>query len=87
MLHFDDHFASDSCKLSCLLWASGPKGRVRFDVGTGVLDFLGGGNPVHDWKNLELCIRERAKIELACRRAYATRPGSIVELQPADFAG
>jgi hypothetical protein len=34
---------------------------------------------------VELCIRERTRLEEACQRAFADRPGHYVELQSHDF--
>jgi hypothetical protein len=49
--------------------------RVRFLVNRLILtDVLGGGNPVHDHANLAVCRAERARIEAACMRAFASRP-------------
>jgi hypothetical protein len=86
MLEFDS-FMSDPYDNCCFVWASRPDGkRARFTISSEILvEVLGGGNPVHDRQNRDLCERARAKIEAACRHAYAARPTSVVELQPADF--
>jgi hypothetical protein len=49
-------FHSDGM-LGCVLWAEETlKGRVRFDIGSRILeDALHGGNPVHDAANVALC--------------------------------
>jgi hypothetical protein len=61
--------------------------RVRFHIGDRILeDVLQGGNPVHDAANEALCERNRERIEAACRRAFADRPGERVDLQPIDFS-
>jgi hypothetical protein len=96
MLTFDDQFASGQPvprvqdnvnSLGCVLWADArDKRRVRFYIGPLILeDVLHGGNPVHDDKNVELCARERPRIEAACRRAFASRPSAYIALQPFDF--
>ncbi len=87
MLTFDPVFHSDRA-LGCVLWADETVlRRVRFDMGHRILeDVLQGGNPVHDKANEELCERNRERIEAACRRAFADRPGERVELQPTDFS-
>lgn len=87
MLTFDPSFHSDGV-LGCVLWADETlMGRVRFDIGHRILeDVLQGGNPVHDKENEKLCERNRERIEAACRRAFADRPGEHVELEPADFS-
>jgi hypothetical protein len=96
MLTFDDQFASgqpvprvqDGVNfLGCVLWAdASDKRRVRFYIGPLILeDVLHGGKPVHDDKNVELCVRERSRIEAACRRAFASRPSVYIALQPFDF--
>jgi hypothetical protein len=95
MLTFDDQFASGQPvprvqdgvnSLGCVLWADTDKRRVRFYIGPLILeDVLHGGKPVHDDKNVELCVRERSRIEAACRRAFASRPSAYIALQPFDF--
>jgi hypothetical protein len=60
---------------------------VAFYIGPTILrDVLHGGNPVHDAANEALCERNRERIEAACRRAFADRPGERVDLQPTDFS-
>jgi hypothetical protein len=86
MLTFDVSFHSDGL-VSCFIWADEPKmGRVRFHIGPRILeDVLHGENPVHDARNLVLCEKERERIEAACRRAFAQRPGKGIDLKPNDF--
>jgi hypothetical protein len=48
-------------------------------------DVLHGGNSVHDDRNVELCDRERPRIEAACRRAFASRPSAYIALEAFDF--
>lgn len=83
---FDKDFRTDG-EIGCWLWADRPDGkRVRFSIGHLILEeILGGGNPVHHNANLDLCERERTKIETACGRAFAARPGQRVELRRMDF--
>ena len=87
MLTFDDSVHSDGL-VSCFIRADEPKmGRVTFYIGPTILqDVLHGGNPVHDDANVALCKRNRERIEAACRRAFADRPGEHVDLQPTDFS-
>jgi hypothetical protein len=87
MLTFDPNFHSDRA-LGCFLWADETAmRRVRFDIGHRILeDVLHGGNPVHDAENEALCERNRERIEAACRRAFAERPGDRVDLRPGDFS-
>jgi hypothetical protein len=82
MLTFDVDFHSDDHELSCVLWADETvEGRVRFDIGSRILeDVLHGGNPVH-----ALCEQERPRIEAACRHAFAARPSGQIKLEPGDF--
>jgi len=86
MLTFDPDFHSDDL-LGCVLWASETlMGRVRFDIWSLILqDILHGRNPVHDKSNVELCERERPRIEAACRHAFAIRPSTHVALESSDF--
>ena len=86
MLTFDQSFFPDGV-LGCVLWADETvMGRVRFDIGSRILqDMLHGGNPVHDDANVALCERERPRIEAACRSAFAIRPSRHIKLQPSDF--
>jgi hypothetical protein len=86
MLTFDPSFHSDGV-LGCVLWADETvMGRVRFDIGSRILeDVLHGGNAVHDDANLALCERERPRIEAACRRAFAIRPSEHIKLELSDF--
>ena len=87
MLTFDDRFHSDGLS-SCVLWADEPTmKRVCFNIGARVLqDVLQGGNPVHDDANVALCERMRKQIELACRRAFMSRPTARVDLRSTDFS-
>jgi hypothetical protein len=87
MLTFDIEFHSDG-GLGCILWADETvMGRVRFDLGSRILeDVLLGGNAVHNDANVALCDRQRPRIEAACRRAFASRPSSHIALEPSDFA-
>src|SRR5262249_32341869 len=68
-------------------WADEPEyRRVRFEIPGLVLeDVLGGGNAVNLHQSVNLCRRERARIEKACRRALAERPGDRILLEPRDF--
>jgi hypothetical protein len=87
MLTFEVKFHSDG-EFGCFLWADETVTgeRIRFDIGSRILeDILHGGNAVHDPANVELCKRERPRIEAACRRAFATRSSSPVRLEPSDF--
>jgi hypothetical protein len=88
MLTFEDSFHSDGV-LSCFLWADSDEPtmkRVCFYIGPTILqDVLHGGNPVHDAANVELCEKERLRIEAACRRAFASRPNERIDLQLNDF--
>jgi hypothetical protein len=86
MLTFEDQFHSDGT-LGCILWADETvKGRVRFNIGSEILqDVLHGQNPVHEDANITLCENERRRIEAACRKAFATRPNDRVNLHPTDF--
>jgi hypothetical protein len=87
MLTFDVSFHSDGV-LGCVLWADETvMKRVRFYIGPNILeDVLCSGNPVHDDANVALCEKERGRIEAACRRAFADRPGARIDLQPTDFS-
>ena len=87
MLTFDDSVHSDGL-VSCFIQADEPKmGRVTFYIGPIILqDVLHGGNPVHDDANKALCKRNRERIEAACRRAFADRPGERIDLRPSDFS-
>jgi hypothetical protein len=90
MLAFDDSFAADGIEegsLGCVLWASEPKfRRVRFHLGHQLLtDILAGENPVHHLKNAALCENSRARIEKACRRAFARDQCDRIELSFIDF--
>jgi hypothetical protein len=61
--------------------------RVRFNIGSTILqDVLHGGNPVHHDANVALCEKNRSQIEAACRRAFANRPHTSIDLQPIDFS-
>lgn len=73
--------------MSCYLWADVPAhGRVRFEIPCLVMeDVLGGGNTVNDDANVLLCEREPTRIERACRRAFAERPGGRIVVQPQHF--
>ena len=43
---------------------------------------LHGGNPVHHEENVvALCMKERPRIEAACRHAFASRPSERIDLQ------
>jgi hypothetical protein len=88
MLTFDDHFASDG-GFGCVLWATDEPAnkRVRFNIGSEILqDVLHGKSPVHHEVNVNLCNRERHRIEEACRRAFANRPSESINLEPSDFS-
>ena len=86
-MDFQDHFESDGHALTCMLWASEPGHvRVRFAIGHEILTkVLGSGNPVHHKRNWVLCERKRKRIEAACRRAFAQRPGEYIVLVRGDF--
>jgi hypothetical protein len=87
MLAFDDEFRLTGSRHCCALWADEPTfKRVRFSVNTQILPALPTGpKPLHEFAELELCERERDQIETACRRAFADRAGSNIELRPTDF--
>ena len=96
MLIFDEQFASgepiprghdrDNVILGCVLWADNTGKRVRFYISPDIIDgVLKGENSVHDHQNVELCVRERTRLEEACQRAFDRRPGHYVELEPHDF--
>jgi hypothetical protein len=87
MLAFDDEFRLTGSRHCCALWADEPTfNRVRFSVNTEILpDLPKGPSPVHEFAELELCERERDQIEVACRRAFAARASSDIELRPSDF--
>jgi len=87
MLAFDDEFRLTSSRNCCALWADEPTfKRVRFSVNTQILSNRPkGSNPLHEFAELELCERERDQIESACRRAFAERASSDIELRPTDF--
>lgn len=88
MLQFDDRFEPEMYDLACVLWATLPsEKRVRFEVTETILmDVLKFGNPVDDLKNVAKCEQARARIEEACRKAYARRPSDDnIALLPADF--
>jgi hypothetical protein len=96
MLIFDELFASgepvprgqdrDNVILGCVLWADDAGRRVRFYISPDIIDgVLKGENSVHDHQNVELCVRERTRLEEACQRAFDRRPGHYVELEPHDF--
>ena len=96
MLIFDELFASgepvprgqdrDNVILGCVLWADDAGRRVRFYISPDIIDgVLKGENSVHDHQNVELCVRERTRLEEACQRAFDDRPGHYIELQPQDF--
>lgn len=90
MLSFDDAFLGDSVEegsLGCVLWATEPKfRRVRFHLSHQILtDVLHGNNSVHHLKNIELCESSRARIEKACRRAFARDQVDRIELVFIDF--
>jgi hypothetical protein len=87
MLQFDDRFEPAPYDLACVLWATLPtEKRVRFEITSTILmDVLKFGNLVDDQKNVTQCEQARAKIEEACRTAYAKRPSKHVVLLPADF--
>jgi hypothetical protein len=87
VLTFDVEFHSDDDVLGCVLWADETvMGRVRFNIGRKILqDELKGENPVHGNLNVALCEKERARIEAACRDAFASRPSKCIDLQPSDF--
>jgi hypothetical protein len=101
MIHdllFDQQFASgepvprgqdrENVILGCVLWADHAGKRVRFYISPDIIDgVLNGENAVHDHLNVELCVRERTRLEKACQRAFDIRPGHYVELQPQDFGG
>jgi hypothetical protein len=86
MLRFDDHFASYGAR-GCALWAGEPAiDRVRFNIGHKILrEVLHGGKPGRHDADFALCERERSRIETACRRAFASRPGARISLRKADF--
>ena len=86
MLTFEDTFHSDGL-VSCFIWADEPTmKRVRFYIGPTILeDVLHGGNAVHDDANVALCNGNRERIEAACRRAFAERPGERIDIEPIDF--
>ena len=72
--------------LGCVLWADDAGKRVRFYISPDIIDgVLKGENSVHDHQNVELCVRERTRLEEACQRAFDDRPGHYVELQTHDF--
>jgi hypothetical protein len=87
MLAFDDEFRLTGSRHCCALWADEPTfKRVRFSVDTQILpDLPTAPKPLHEFAELELCERERDQIETACRRAFADRAGSDIELRPTDF--
>jgi hypothetical protein len=93
---FDELFASgepvprsqdrDNVIQGCVLWADDAGNRVRLYISPDIIDgALKGENAVHDHQDVELCIRERTRLEEGCRRAFADRPGPYVELQSDDF--
>jgi hypothetical protein len=88
MLQFDDRFIPERPEiLVCLLKATLQSGeRVQFEVTAAILmDVLKVGNPVDHLNNVAQCERARARIEEACRTAYAKRPSDKIALSPADF--
>ena len=87
MLAFDDEFKLTGSRHCCTLWAREPTfKRVRFSVNTNILPGLPKGpNLIHEFAELELCERDRDQIEAACRRAFADRASSDIELRPTDF--
>jgi hypothetical protein len=87
MLAFDDEFRLSSDRNHCTLWADESRfKRVRFSIDTHLLpDVPQGGNTVHDFADLALCESERSRIEAACRRAFAKRASTDIELEPTDF--
>ena len=88
MLTFDDDFHSDPT--GCFLCAKTEIGvRVQFNIGTMILqDELDQKGPaINDEMNVALCVKERSRIEAACRRAFASRPSERIDLQPSDFHG
>jgi hypothetical protein len=88
MLTFDLSFHSDGV-LACVLWADETvMGARAFRHRPQLIleDVLHGGNAVHDDANMALCEKERARIEAACRRAFANRPSTRVKLEPSDFS-
>ena len=88
MLVFDDEFKLTGRRKLCTLWANEPKfKRVCFTINTDILpDGRKAVSGIHDFGELQLCEGERPYIEAACRRAFANRPNSDIELQPSDFA-
>jgi hypothetical protein len=87
MLAFDDEFRLTGSRHCCALWADEPTfKRVRFSVNTQILPGLpASANALHEFAELELCERDRDQIESACRRAFADRASSDIELRPTDF--
>jgi hypothetical protein len=86
MLVFDDEFVLSGQRNCCTLWAKEPKlKRVCFSIDTNLLPNAPKGAHI-DLAELELCERERARIEAACRRAFANRASRCIDLQAADFA-
>jgi hypothetical protein len=43
------------------------------------------GPAINDETNVTLCVKERSRIEAACRRAFASRPSARIDLRPSDF--
>jgi len=85
-LVFDGYFRGDF-EPRCFLWADEPThDRVLFEIPAAVLkNVLGGGNGVNSERNVGLCERERLRIERACRRAFAERPGGRILIEPRHF--
>jgi hypothetical protein len=63
-----------------------PLENILRERGHPYMDTLHGGNPVHDDKNIELCKRERARIEAACRAAFNKLESQYIELDPSHFS-
>jgi len=73
MLVFDDEFVLSGQRNCCNLWAKEANlQRVCFSIDTNLLANAPKGAHA-DLAELELCERERAQIEAACRRAFANR--------------
>ena len=87
MLVFDNEFVLSGQRNCCNLWAREPKlNRICFSIHTNLLPHEKGiQNQLVDLAELQLCERERPRIEAACQRAFTNRGGRLIELQPSDF--
>jgi hypothetical protein len=81
------HLGDERTGEAVLIWADAPNHRVRFviPVVSILMNMLGCKSAFANSMALDCCCEVRPRIEGACRRAYAKKPGSDIELRAEDF--